>query len=83
MAKTSAERQAAYRARHLKDGEGERINMVVSLGAAMALRRLAAHRGNTQRQVLENLLAEAQAATTGDMTSEQQSAYFDAVRVTA
>lgn len=83
MAKTSSERQAAYRARHLKDGLDERINMVVSLGAAMALRCLAAHQGVTQRHVLEALLTEAQAAVTAGMTPEQQSAYFDVVSVTA
>ena len=83
MVKTSAERQAAYRARHLKEGEAERINMVVSLSAAMILRRLATHRGITQRQVLESLLVEAQAVATAGMTAEQQNAYYDAVRVTA
>ena len=83
MAKTSAERQAEYRARHLKEGDEERLNMVVSLNAAMALRKLAVHRGVTQRQILESLLEETQTAVTADMTGEQYAAYSDAVKVTA
>ncbi len=81
MAKTSAERQAAYRTRHLKDGEGERLNVVVSLSAAMALRRLAAHGGTSQRHVLETLLAEAQTKATSRMSADQQTAYYDAVSI--
>ncbi len=81
MAKTTAERQAAYRTRHLKEGEGERISVVVSLGAAMALRRLAAHGGTSQRNVIESLLVEAQTKVTRDMNADQQTAYYDAVSI--
>lgn len=43
MAKSNAERQAVYRARHLKDegGTGERLNLVIDLHAKRALERLA------------------------------------------
>jgi hypothetical protein len=41
--------------RHLKEGEGERLNMVMSLGAAMALGRLAAHIGTTPSPDTRNL----------------------------
>jgi hypothetical protein len=43
MAKSNAERQAAYRARHLKDenGTGLRLNLVIDAHAKWALERLA------------------------------------------
>jgi len=80
MAKTATERQAAYRARHFKQGvDHERINMVVSLTAAMALRRLAAHWGTSQRQAFERLMAEAQEKAQAGMSSDELARYFDAV----
>ena len=61
MAKTAAERQAAYREARATAGEnGERrINIWVSTGAALALARLARHRGVTQREMLERLITTA------------------------
>jgi hypothetical protein len=45
LAQMNAARQAAHRKRHLKDigGQGERINMVVSVQAKAKLKRLATH----------------------------------------
>jgi hypothetical protein len=64
MGKTNAERQAAYRARHLKseDGRGERLSLVVYLHAKACLARLARHYGTSQRKVLERLLGDAELA---------------------
>ena len=61
MAKTNAQRQSDYRARHLKDedGKAERLNLLVNLHAKRALERLAACYAVTQREVLEGLLREA------------------------
>ena len=61
MAKTNAQRQSDYRARHLKDldGQAERLNLLVNLHAKRALERLAACYAVTQREVLEGLLREA------------------------
>lgn len=58
MPKTSAERQAAYRARRPMVGSsGERrLNTWVSTGTHMALERIATRDGVTQRQVLERLI---------------------------
>jgi hypothetical protein len=58
MPKTSAERQAAYRARRPMVGSsGERrLNTWVSTGAHLALERIALRDGVTQRQVLERLI---------------------------
>jgi hypothetical protein len=60
MAKTAAQRQAAYRASRYKagpNGNGERrLNTWVSTGAHLALERLAKRYGQTQREVLERLI---------------------------
>lgn len=65
MAKSNAERQAAYRARHLKDenGKGERLNLVIDLQAKKALERLATCYGVTKKQMLERLAVEAERVT--------------------
>jgi hypothetical protein len=64
MAMSSAERQAAYRERHLKDenGKGERLSLVIDLHAKRALERVAACYGLTQRAMLERLLVQAEQA---------------------
>jgi len=54
MAKTTAERQAAYRARRAM--AGRRLNTWLSTGAALALARLARRYGVTQRDVLERFI---------------------------
>ena len=62
MAKTSAERQAAYRARR-DDGEGERrLDTRVTTAAHFALDRLAACYRVTRREMIERLILEADAA---------------------
>lgn len=57
MAKSNAQRQAEYRARHLHDlgATGERLNVVIDFHAKLALERLAAYYGVTQRGMLEPL----------------------------
>jgi hypothetical protein len=56
MAKTAAERQAAYRARR-HQGEGERhLNTWISTAAHCALARLARRGGVTQRAMIERLV---------------------------
>lgn len=55
MAKTPAQRQAAYRSRR-NDGEGNRrLNTWISVRAYFALRRLARHHGTSQREMIEQL----------------------------
>jgi hypothetical protein len=60
MPKTAAERQRAYRASRPfagEDGNGERrLNTWVSTRAALALERLAARYGVTNRELLERLV---------------------------
>jgi hypothetical protein len=64
MAKSNAQRQSDYRARHLKDvdGNAERLNLLLDVHAKRALERLAACYAVTQRDVLEGLLREAESA---------------------
>jgi len=62
MATTSAERQAAYRTRHLKsiEGKGERLNTVIDMHTKKSLERLASCYGVTQKAILEKLIGEAE-----------------------
>lgn len=81
MALTNAERQAAYRQKHLlgEDGRCERLNVVLDLSAKRALERLASAYGLTQRQILERVLAEAEAAALLNAATFQrgQDLYYD------
>lgn len=65
MPSTNTQRQAAYRARHLQcvDGQGMRLNTILSVDAKYALERLASAYGLTQRAMLERLIVQAEQAT--------------------
>jgi hypothetical protein len=67
MNKSNAQRQAAYRARHLKDdnGKSERLNLVIDLHAKRAIERLAVCYGVTQKEIIERLALGAQRVTLG------------------
>jgi macrodomain Ter protein organizer (MatP/YcbG family) len=67
MAKSTSERQRAYRQRHLAEGDAERLNVVVSVQAKRQLERLARHRGVTQRETLETMLAQAERRATANL----------------
>lgn len=69
MTKSNAERQAAYRVRHLKakEGRGERLNLVIDLHAKHALERLSICYAVTQRAMLERILVEVERATLDGM----------------
>ena len=59
MAKTAAERQAAYRARR-KEGDGDnRLNTWISSSSYRALERLAIHCNFTKKELLERLIISA------------------------
>lgn len=80
--RSNAQRQADYRARHLKseDASLERLSLLVDLHAKRALERLACCYGVTQRAMLERLvmqadrLAQEQAAA---QSLDGQADYFD------
>ncbi len=81
-AKTTAERQAAYRARQAcvaNDGQ-KRVSLWLSTGCALALAlaRLARRHGSTQREFLEKLVLaeEHKVLATMALDSPEWSAYF-------
>jgi hypothetical protein len=86
MAQTTAQRQAAWRARRAtaaNDGNGERrLDMWVSTGVHLALARLARRHTITKRQMLEQLVVRADDAIVRrlDPDSEQWDSYFNATR---
>lgn len=70
MSKTNAERQTDYRRKSvdLNDKDGERrINTFVRSQAYYALRRPAAHRGVSKKEIIETLLIEADELATKEM----------------
>lgn len=80
MAKTAAERQAAYRKGRAEAGEnGERrINTWVSTGASLALSRLANRYGVTKREMIERLAlaADEKVISTLDPDADEWKEYF-------
>jgi len=82
VAKTAAQRQAAYRARRSsagREGNGERrLGVWVESGVALALARLARHEGGTQRAVLERLIRQADERVLSgiELDTPQWDAYF-------
>ena len=81
MALSNAQIQAAYRARHYKDGvTARRLDLVIDADAQTALKRMAAHYRVTQRAMLQTLISDTQKALLTTLDSTQQDAYFDAVQ---
>ena len=86
MARTTAQRQAAYRARRAtagNDGNGERrLSTWVSTEADLALERLARRYAGTKREMLERLVLRADAAIVRRLEpdSAEWDAYFIAAR---
>jgi len=76
--KSNAERQAAYRKRHLKDwdGDGLRLNMVVPVVAKLQLERLSRHYAVTQRELLVRLLEEAESTLVRTLSRADEDAYY-------
>ena len=79
-AQSNAARQAAYRQRHLHDvdGQGERINMVVTVQAKAQLERLARHYGVTQRDLLARVLADAERIVVDGLGRGEEKSYYQA-----
>jgi hypothetical protein len=86
MAQTTAQRQAAYRARRAtagKDGNGERrLDIWISSEADLGLARLARRYAVTKREMLERLITRADEAIVRrlDPDSTHWDAYFNASR---
>ncbi|EAR23287.1 hypothetical protein [Nitrococcus mobilis] len=75
MGMSTAERQRAYRRRHLRDGADERLSMVVPVQVKRRLERLARHRGVSQRVMLAVALASLEQEILNGM--DDTSAFYD------
>ena len=80
--KRNAQRQADYRARHLKDVNGklDRVSVLVDFHAKRALERLACCYGVTQRAMLEHLVIQANYVAQREAQAQSpngQAEYFD------
>jgi hypothetical protein len=83
MPMTSAEKQRAYRERHLGfNGEKSRVQLVLSVHAKFQLERLARHKGYSVTTLVEELAAEVERRIIDRMTSTERRAYFEAGAVT-
>lgn len=87
--KTASERQAAYRARAMR-GEGgisletddpgqgaRRIDLFVPTSAALALRRLARHKGVSQAQIMADLITKGDHQATKNMDEAALDGYIN------
>ena len=84
---TDSERQAAFRARAMRGkggialrasdpGQGaRRIDLFLPTGAALALRRLARHKGMSQAQVLADLIVQADSRVVSRMDDAEMDKY--------
>lgn len=85
--RSASERQAAFRARAMR-GEGgialrasdpgqgaRRIDLFLPTGAALALRRLARHKGMSQAQVLADLIVQADQRVASRMDDAEMDEY--------
>lgn len=80
--RSNAQRQADYRARHLKsqDSTLQRLSLMLDLHAKIALQRLANCYCVTQRSMLEGLILQAQRVTVDEAiaaSSNAQADYYD------
>lgn len=75
-AKTNAERQAAFRHRHLASGASARLSIVIAAIAHAQLGRLALHRGTTVTALIEDLAEIAERAVIGTMSDSEREVYF-------
>ncbi|MBL8473666.1 MAG: hypothetical protein JNM98_17875 [Rhodocyclaceae bacterium] len=73
MAMSNREKQAAFRARHIKGDEAdrERLHLLVPVRVKRALERIARHHGLSQAAMLERFILDAQDQITRGMDNEQ------------
>jgi hypothetical protein len=78
MPLTNAEKQRAYRERHLgTDGEKARIQLFLSASAKAQLDRLARHKGYTVTAMVEELAAQAEQRIVNRLTGKAFKEYYD------
>lgn len=75
----SAERQARYRrnTRERQESYTARLNTEILYGAKMALKRLSLHHGLSQREMLEQLITQADETLRRSMNDKKCGSYLD------
>ncbi len=78
MKKTNAQIQADYRNSRSMAGESgeQRINTWVDTKTKMALKRMAKHTGNSQREILQQLICQADDAIADKLSDQEWEEYF-------
>ncbi|EFR8872221.1 hypothetical protein H1Z24_001508 [Salmonella enterica] len=79
MAMTNAERQARYRrnTRERREDYTARLNTEILFGVKSALKRLALYHGLSQREMLEQLITQADDALRQSMNDEECDRYLE------
>jgi hypothetical protein len=77
MPLTNAERQRAYRERHLDAGNKMRIQLFLSLHARKQLDRLARHKHYTVTALIEEWAASAERRATAGLSGKALKSYYD------
>ncbi len=79
MAMSNAEKQANYRKRKIKEGDGERLQAIISLHAKRGIERLAQHYGMTQAALIERLVMDEQKRVTDTLEGDAYRVYLGEV----
>jgi hypothetical protein len=83
MAMTNAEKQRAYRERHLGfHGEKSRVQLVLNIRARFQLERVARHKGYSVTALVEKLAEQVERQIIDQMTLKQRREYFEGGAVT-
>lgn len=68
---TGAQKQARYREKHIKNGELQRLQVVIPFPAKRALERLARHHSLTLAGMIEKLVIEERSRVTAELDDDQ------------
>ncbi|ECF3155497.1 hypothetical protein ACVUCS_003511 [Salmonella enterica subsp. enterica] len=79
MAMTNAERQARYRrrTRERRENYTSRLNTEILCGAKLALKRLSLHHGLSQREMLEQIITQADNTLRQSLDVKARDSYLD------
>ncbi|WMY75947.1 hypothetical protein RHD99_08425 [Buttiauxella selenatireducens] len=79
MTMTNAERQTRYRTntRVRQENYTARLNTELLFGAKTALKRLSLHHGKSQREMLEQLILQAEQSLRQSLNEEEDDRYLD------
>ena len=72
-------RQRKYRAAHLKEGNDQRLQVILAPDAKLALDRMAKYHTATAKEILERVLLHAESDLLLDLSDEQAARYRSAV----